>query len=324
MLSHASDIAQRIRSGERLLLAAQEEVLLSLPAGNWIGGTIPYFMAETGGVVSREMVFATAVPIQSTSVEIRTYGTADIHNICKNAPDNGVTFLILPASSPIHLQFAQKAPDFEDMYLKPLLGWISGVHLDDLGRTSPKVVDGRTVTAHTDAGVAIHCALPENQVARMGIVNLFSPGDGAVLTFPEGGFQVERCLVDGVERVFSDYLLEREVDTRLPLVADCSGAMVNVSFQGIESSLGRVNLYAPVFPGVEYRLAKPVGDYMEEFAKMLPKNVSAAFSCNCILNFLYSGLEGKITEGMTGPVTFGEIACQLLNQTMVYVAIETV
>jgi hypothetical protein len=210
------------------------------------------------------------------------------------------------------------------MYLKPLLGWISGVHLDDLGRKLPKVVDGRTLSAHTSAGVAIHCALPANQVARMGIVNLFSPGEGEVLTFPDGGFQVDRCLVDGVERVFSDYLLERKVDTRLPLVADCSGAMVNVSFQGIESSLGRVNLYAPVFPGVEYRLAKPVGDYMEEFRKMLPKNVSAAFSCNCILNFLYSGLEGKITDGMTGPVTFGEIACQLLNQTMVYVSIETV
>ena len=107
MLSHASDIAQRIRCGERLLLAAQEEVLVSLPAGNWIGGTIPYFMTETGGVISRDMVFATAVPIQSTSVEIRTYDTSSIENICKDAPENGVTFLILPASSQIHLQFAE-------------------------------------------------------------------------------------------------------------------------------------------------------------------------------------------------------------------------
>ena len=46
------------------------------------------------------------------------------------------------------------------------------------------------------------------------------------------------------------------------------------------------------------------------------------FSCNCILNYLYSELEGKKTGGITGPITFGEIAYQLLNQTMVYLTIE--
>jgi hypothetical protein len=45
------------------------------------------------------------------------------------------------------------------------------------------------------------------------------------------------------------------------------------------------------------------------------------FSCNCILNYLYSGLKGKKTAGITGPATFGEIAYQLLNQTMVYLRI---
>lgn len=324
MLIDASETARRILAGDRLLLAAQEEVLLSLPAGNWIGGTIPYFMTPEGGVVSRELVSVTDIPIQSTSVEIRTYDESSIARICMDAPDNGVTFLILPSSSPVHLEFAQKAPDFQGMYLNPLVGWISGVHLDDLGKKTPKVVDGRTVTAHANLGLATHCGLPSGQVARIGIVNPFCPGDGDVLTFPVGGLQIHRCLVNGQERVFSDYLLERKVDTRLPLVADYSGAMVNVSFQGIDSSLGRVDLYAPVFPGVDYHLARSVGDYVEDFRKLLPKNVDAVFSCNCILNFVYSQLEGKASECMTGPVTFGEIACQLLNQTMVYAAIETV
>jgi len=324
MLSDPIDISNRIRSGETLLLAAQEEVLRSLPAGNWIGGTIPYFMADSGGTVSREMVFATPAPAECTSLEIRTYTTDRIHRICQDAPDNGLTFLILPSASRIHMEFAQKAPDYEGMYLKPLVGWISGVHLDDLGRRPPKVVDGRNLTVHADAGAALHCGLPPNLVARLGIVNLFAPGDGAVITFPEGGFQVGRCLVDGVERDFADYLLERKVDTRLPLVADYSGAMVNVSFKDVDFPNGIVKLYAPVFPGVDYRLARPVGDYMEEFRRKLPTDVRAAFSCNCILNFLYSGLEGKVTESMTGPVTFGEIACQLLNQTLVYASIESI
>lgn len=32
---------------------------------------------------------------------------------------------------------------------------------------------------------------------------------------------------------------------------------------------------------------------------------------------LYGGLEGRKTGHITGPITFGEIAHQLLNQTMV-------
>jgi hypothetical protein len=46
------------------------------------------------------------------------------------------------------------------------------------------------------------------------------------------------------------------------------------------------------------------------------------FSCNCILNFLYGELEGKSIGTFTGPVTFGEIAYQLVNQTLVYVKAE--
>lgn len=46
------------------------------------------------------------------------------------------------------------------------------------------------------------------------------------------------------------------------------------------------------------------------------------FSCNCTLNFLYSELEGKRTGQLVGPVAFGEIAYQGLNQTLVYLQID--
>ena len=83
-----------------------------------------------------------------------------------------------------------------------------------------------------------------------------------------------------------------------------------------------VALYAPVFKGVEYKIAKPIKDYVSEFNAAMPKGTKPAFSCNCILNFLYSDLEGKKIENMYGPVTFGEIAYQLLNQTLVYLEIK--
>jgi hypothetical protein len=85
-----------------------------------------------------------------------------------------------------------------------------------------------------------------------------------------------------------------------------------------------VSLYAPVFPGVDYRLARPVPDYAAAFrARLAGYDASgAAFSCNCILNFLFGELEGKAIGGIEGPVTFGEIAYQLLNQTMVVVRLQ--
>jgi hypothetical protein len=67
-----------------------------------------------------------------------------------------------------------------------------------------------------------------------------------------------------------------------------------------------------------------VPDYAAAFrARLADYDASgAAFSCNCILNFLFGELEGKAIGGVEGPVTFGEIAYQLLNQTMVVVRLQ--
>ena len=54
------------------------------------------------------------------------------------------------------------------------------------------------------------------------------------------------------------------------------------------------------------------------------RHAHPAFSCNCILNFLYANLEGMRTGEATGPFTFGEIAYIQLNQTLVYVTFEQV
>jgi hypothetical protein len=42
------------------------------------------------------------------------------------------------------------------------------------------------------------------------------------------------------------------------------------------------------------------------------------------LNYLYGKLEGRKTGDLTGPITFGEIAFQLLNQTLVYLEVTEV
>jgi hypothetical protein len=41
-----------------------------------------------------------------------------------------------------------------------------------------------------------------------------------------------------------------------------------------------------------------------------------------VLNYLHGSLEGRRTGALQGPMTFGEIAYQLLNQTLVQINIE--
>jgi hypothetical protein len=127
--------------------------------------------------------------------------------------------------------------------------------------------------------------------------------------------------VDGKEVVFADYILKNHLDTKLPLVGDYSGAGINISIKSLEN--GIVNFYAPVFKGIEYRFAEAIPNYVDAFHKKIAEidNTNSAFACNCILNFLYGGLEGKNLGGFYGPITFGEIAWQLLNQTLVYIQI---
>jgi hypothetical protein len=80
-----------------------------------------------------------------------------------------------------------------------------------------------------------------------------------------------------------------------------------------------------VFEDVTYKIAKPIDDFIEAFKRQIPQQGGVdnlVFSCNCILNYLYAELEGKKTANFTGPITFGEIAYQLLNQTLAYLTIE--
>ncbi len=315
-----------ISSGDFMIISGEESVISSLPSGNWIAGTIPYFMTEEGGTVEQNKLYVTTISgfPRSQPPRLTLYDNNSISRIAQEAPEHGFTILLLPANSDVHLNYAQNAPDFPDMYFSPIMGWIAGVHLDSLGSQSAKVGFGPASGLLSDNQAAVmHISLPEGQVANIKTINLFEPGNGAKILFPEKGFSAPKCTVDGIEWDFATYLKEHDIDTRLPLVANYSGVFVNVSIQEVLE--GDVKLYAPVFPDVEYHFAQPIDDYVTAFNKALPAKDAdnIAYSCNCILNYLYSELEGKKTGSLTGPMTFGEVAYQLLNQTLVYLTLET-
>ena len=319
MLKSFNETSEMINSGKWLHISGSEGLLKKLPGGNWIGGSTEYFVTLDGGVVTDEQLFVTEIPYDNC--RISSYDTGTIENITRDAFENGFTIVILPFDSEVHKTYAANAAGFEGMFIKNVVGWISGLNLSKTGQT-PMTVNGKTAECSGSTAVAMHVQAPEDQVAIVGIINIFGPNTSSpVVEFSEDGFTVDKCFVDGREVVFADYIAQNGIDTKLPLIGAYSGTGINVSFKQIKN--GTVYLYAPVFRSIKYRFANEISDYAKEFAGKLNRldTSNIVFSCNCILNFLYGELEDKRVEHFHGPITFGEIAYQLVNQTLVYVTV---
>jgi len=319
MLLTFDEVCKKIAGGELLHIAGTEGLLRKLPTGNWIGGSTEYFMADNGGKVSGDLLFVTEMPYNNFT--IKSYAADSVQHVANDAFDNGFSVIIVPFDSEIHKIYAQGAAEFENMFMRNVVGWVAGVNLSVAGQV-PISVNGKTGEVFSDKAVTLHVEVPDDKLVSIGIINIFEQDDTSpLIEFAEEGFAIKNCLVDGKEMLFSDFLRQNDINTKMPLVGDYSGVGINVSFKAVEDGL--VNLYAPVFKGIKYKMAKSISDYEEEFRARL-ESVDAsqkAFSCNCILNFLYGELEGKRIKGFEGPITFGEIAYQLVNQTLAYVAI---
>ena len=325
MLVTIDQAKKMIEANEILLIAGDENSVEKLPNGRWIGGTIPYFMNVDGGISTKEKVFVNNISEYVNDVKIDFYNEENLKNIAKDAPENGFTIIIIPATSKVHISYAENVANYDQIFMKPIIGWISGVHLDDLGKITPKVFNGVTGEKSENKTVVLHASLASDKWAVIGIINIFRQGKGDSIQFETNGFSIKECLINGDKTNFADYIVKNKIDTKLPLVANYSGSMVNVSIQAVDEKNKIVNLYAPVFKNVEYKFAFPVKNYVKEFMKQMPgEKITPIFSCNCILNYLYSELEGKKRSNITGPMTFGEIAYQLLNQTLTYLEIKDV
>ncbi len=314
------DVCRLINNGHTLLIAGDENLLDKLPKGKWIAGTTPYFMSGDGCLISKDLLSVVDLTNITDSVEITTYDIVSIKNIYRDSKQGGFSVIIIPAFSDIHVSFAINAQDYHDFGVVPLVGWVSGFLLSDVSAMA-KTYYGPSAAASHALAVVMHVALPANKYADLGIVNLFEQGNGDEIEFLETGFSVSEALVNGNKTDFSTYLKCNGIDTRLPLVADYNSERINTSIKDVCS--GRVSFYAPVFRGVKYKVAAPIGDYVNGFTDAVEKqNLSPLYACNCILNFLYSNLEGKRTGDIVGPITFGEIGYILLNQTLVALSIK--
>ena len=317
------DVEKKILKGQNLLIAADAKLMDKLPIGRWIGGTIPYFMTDLGGLCTDKRIFVTDMDAVASKISFKTYNENTIENVYLDIPENGFSFIIIPSGSKCHFKFSMEAFSFKDFAMRPLIGWISGTHLDEMGVDSPKIYNGTTHSQLLEGAVVMHVELHDSKLAEVGMLNMFEMGNGDKITFAESGFSAKEAYINGVKTDFAHYVHEKQLDLRLPLVSDANGTVVNTSFRKKPGTHGEVQFYAPVFKGVEYRHAKPVTNYEERFNRKLSLGlgVELIFSCNCILNYVYSGLDRYSVSGLYGPATFGEIAYHIQNQSVVYLRI---
>ena len=311
------EVSAMIQAGKKLLLAGDAKLLEQLPKGDWIGGSTPYFILYPEQMVeSYEKLFVNCLPDFVEAIEIREYDSSNIKDIYSDAPRNGFTVLIIPISSPVFPEFTMNAPGYKDFARYPLCGWVSGQSLEVIySEKKSHTASGVGPNVYSDRAVAMHISLPANKYAELHMFNPYEQGDGDVISFDYSEQVVKDAFINGTKRNLAEYLRETKFDvSKFPLVANYSGAMMNISCYTVNDV---VLMSAPVFEHVEYRVAK-INDQLPEPDLNSDK---IAFSVTCAINYLQPEFCRKYMKKMNGPVVFGEIVYQLVNQTTVYVTI---
>lgn len=318
------DAEHFILNGNKLVITGDESALDRLPKGNWIGGTIPYFMDVSQGKESRDMVFIEDQSNNAIDFSINVYNPQNQDQIAFNGFENGYTIVIIPANSKSHINFSHNSLSYANIFQNPIIGYIAGMHLDELGERTAKVYNGKTSEKIEEGLVTMNIKLPDSKIGRIEIVNIFNQDKNSdIITFPKDGFNQDKCFINGVENNLADYLLEKQHDVRFPLITNQNGAMINKSFQNIDEQKKEVNFYAPLFKNETYKVAENIENYGGKFVNILPTEVKPTYACNCILNYLYGDFSNQQLN-LTYATTFGEIGYQLLNQTLVYLVIDEV
>jgi hypothetical protein len=315
-----AELTAMIRAGRILLLAGAESLLTQLPAGCWIGGTATAFLTQDGGTTERNRIFYSDLTEHAQAAETQLLDTRALPSLARHYPENGFSVLILPGLSEILLHFTRDGAEYPGLFNSPLIGWISATDPAGAEPARAKIFAGHG-QAHAERGALMHVSLPRAQVAQIDIVNLFSAGKGAEITFPEDGSSATSCLIDGTPHNLAAYIASHRIDPHLPLITDYNGAAMNVSIRAVDEE--RVECFLPVFKTLNYRFATPLTDFPAAFDRALatiePGDI--AFACTCVLNYAQARLEGRRTGPFTGPVTFGEIVYIALNQTFACLSI---
>ena len=315
------EVKSYIESGATGIISGYGDLLKQLPKGNWIGATTARFLDVDGGIISEDKLFITDLSDYVTDFKIKLYDENQIPDIFTGGFDNGFQYILIPMQSKVHMKYGTSAFTDPNLFANPIVGWIADAN------PTAMVVNGKTGEMSNSLAVVMHCRLPENKRANLEIVSPFVQGDGDTFVFTDYSFDVTACYINGKLENALDYWKKNNIDMRLPLVTNISGASINVSLCELDEANRTLKLAAAVIPGMEYKIARqlPDSDYTKAFKANIPAEADSIVSfMSCYLNFEYMKLKGQKLGNLTGPFGQGEIAYLLLNQTTVYLYIKDV
>lgn len=241
MLKTFDETSALIEEGRLLHIAGNDDLLRKLPKGNWIGGSTVYFVAAEGGIVSDTFLFVTE--FDKGAFSICNYTVDNVNQVAKEGYDSGYSIIIMPFGSAVSMEYALHAPNYEDMYIKNIVGWVSGVKLELMGQPEhpPIVVNGATGEVFDNQAVTLHLEVPETKTVSVHIINIFHLDENSSpIEFDCEGTEVTTCRVDGKEVNFAEYIKQNNFDTRLPIMANCFGVGLNVDISTRE--IGRAHV----------------------------------------------------------------------------------
>ncbi len=317
-LFSVSEVNGMLSQGRRLLIAGDESLLNQITRGNWIGGTSVYFITAQGGLKSRDLLLVQEVPEYCKDIKIMQYDKQTLSNVYNDGYDNGFTIILIPRESDVHFSHAVNVVNYPSFAFKPLVGWVTGVALEESSDKRAKVFDGRTKTSFINKAVALHVELPEDKIADIEVYNLLEGGKDEI-TFQNTNFSVSDAYINGKPTNFYEYVIDNKIDTRYPIVGKARGMITVCAFRELDQNNKTVSFYAPVFKNAVYKFAKAAKNYVENLLSNMPiEKDNILFPCICHHHYTYGKLEGRIIKEIPEcPSTFGEIAHILLNQTLV-------
>lgn len=318
------EVTEMILTGKKLLVFGSDELLTQLPSGNWIGTTMPYFMTDKGGLMTTEELYVEDLTQYVAEVDIRSYSSYEVLDILNDRKEHGFSYLLMPFNSKVSQNYAMTTLNHPDLYRTPIFGFIGGGIFEDLlSGTTPYTYNGSTGEKSSDRAMVMHVEIFSKYFATVDIVNIFKPDlSGDVIEFEESGYNVRNCYVNGKRTLLTDYFKAIDYDKRTPFMVDYGGAYLNASVLNINYHKGEVLFASPITTGRKYYRALDFEDYERAFEEALPKNVNVVAGHNCLYNYFHGNFKGKKID-IHGPFTYGEIAYKLLNQTLVYLRLES-
>lgn len=317
-------VIEFIKQGRIMHLCGNENTLKDLPKGNWIAGMTPYFMDNVGKICGN-MIYVDDFSFIAEECETVTFDETNISEIAKrNKYANGFIFVVLPIDSPVYYTFASHSLEYANIYDNPVVGYVSSTLLEEYGQKQPKVAIGSEGVLYGDKAAVMYVKISDRLRVRAEIMNFDTIDDATPsLLFPKTGFAQNDCLIDGKPGNIASYLeaVKGKIGHYPQLITSQNGALVNRDVKSVNVETGEAVFFSPAYEGDVYYIVKPNNDYLATFNRRLGRKTDVIACMSCTSYFLQGDFEYRHVD-FNGVYTFGEIAYQLLNKTIVTLEVD--